>query len=83
MITIFKQGIPVVFEYAVNKTYKKSLHTTLLIVYHQRHVSVLQAIFMLNIQLWYELFITMPCLKNFKSRSSTHPPVPKLEEETV
>ena len=36
---IFKQGIPFVFEYAINKTYKKSLDTTLLIMYHQRHIS--------------------------------------------
>jgi hypothetical protein len=35
----FKQGIPVVFEYAINKTYERSLDATLLIVYYQRHVS--------------------------------------------
>jgi len=36
---IFKQGFPFVFEYAINKTYKKLLDTNLLIIYHQRRVS--------------------------------------------
>jgi hypothetical protein len=35
---------------------KTSLDTTLLIIYHQRHVSAL------NKQLWYELYITIPDL---------------------
>jgi hypothetical protein len=40
--TTFKQGIPVVFVYAINQPYKNtSLDTTLLIIYHQRHVSAL------------------------------------------
>ena len=39
---IFKQGIPVVFEYAISKTYnKKCLDTTLLIIYRQRLFSAL------------------------------------------
>jgi hypothetical protein len=34
--TIFKQGIPVVFEYAINQPYENtSLDTTSLIIYHQ------------------------------------------------
>jgi len=37
----FKQAIPVVFEYAINKIIKTSLDTTLLIIYHQWHVSAM------------------------------------------
>jgi len=40
----FEQGTSIVFEYAINTTYKKkSLDTTVWIIYHQRHVSALWA----------------------------------------
>ena len=38
-ISFFRKGVPVVFEYVINKTYKTSLDTTLLIIHRQRHVS--------------------------------------------
>jgi len=40
------------------KLIKTILDTILLIIYYQRHISALQAIFRLNTQLWYELYIT-------------------------